>query len=104
LDVAGALHFYEALLATLAIVVWHFYSVIFDPEVYPLDPAWLTGYSLRKGNRQLHMHDHDAHGHHAGAHPAAQPARHAEPPKAVSSPSSAPRAEKETREAGDNDA
>jgi hypothetical protein len=24
-------------LATLAIVVWHFYFVIFDPEVYPMD-------------------------------------------------------------------
>jgi hypothetical protein len=30
-------------LATLAIVVWHFYSVIFDPDVYPLNPAFLTG-------------------------------------------------------------
>jgi cytochrome b subunit of formate dehydrogenase len=47
LDVAGSIHFYEAVLATLAIVVWHFYSVIFDPEVYPMDPAWLTGRSVR---------------------------------------------------------
>lgn len=47
LDVATSLHFYEALLATLAIVVWHLYSVIFDPEVYPMDPAWLTGKSVR---------------------------------------------------------
>jgi len=36
-------HFYEAVLATLAIVVWHFYSVIFDPDVYPLNTAFLTG-------------------------------------------------------------
>jgi cytochrome b subunit of formate dehydrogenase len=43
LDVATSIHFYEALLATLAIVVWHFYSVIFDPEVYPLNTAFLTG-------------------------------------------------------------
>lgn len=48
LDIATAIHFYEAVLATLSIVVWHFYSVIFDPEVYPLDTAWLTGYSPRK--------------------------------------------------------
>jgi len=47
LDVANAIHFYEAVLATLAIVVWHFYSVIFDPEVYPLDTAFLTGRSPR---------------------------------------------------------
>lgn len=47
LDVATTIHFYEAVLATLAIVVWHFYMVILDPEVYPMDPAWLTGYSVR---------------------------------------------------------
>jgi hypothetical protein len=47
LDVATTVHFYEAVLATLAIVVWHFYSVIFDPEVYPLDTAFLTGTSVR---------------------------------------------------------
>ena len=45
LDVATSVHFYEALLATLAIVVWHFYSVIFDPDVYPLNTAFLTGVS-----------------------------------------------------------
>ena len=48
LDIFNSIHFYEALLATLAIVVWHFYFVIFDPEVYPMDTAWLTGKSIRK--------------------------------------------------------
>ncbi len=48
LDVATAVHFYEAVLATLAIVVWHFYSVIFDPDVYPVDTAWLNGYGVKK--------------------------------------------------------
>ena len=48
LDVATAIHFYEAVLATLSILVWHFYFVIFDPEVYPMDTAWLTGFSPRK--------------------------------------------------------
>jgi len=33
IDVALAIHFYEAILATLAIVVWHLYKVIFDPDV-----------------------------------------------------------------------
>ena len=47
LDVATAIHFYEAVLATLSIAVWHFYFVIFDPEVYPMDTAWLTGKSVR---------------------------------------------------------
>lgn len=48
LDVATSIHFYEAVLATLAIVVWHFYSAIFDPDVYPMDTAWFSGYSVRK--------------------------------------------------------
>ena len=48
LQLAGTVHFYEAVLASLAILVWHFYSVIFDPEVYPMDPAWLTGHSVRR--------------------------------------------------------
>ncbi len=43
IDAATAVHWYEAILATLAIVVWHFYMVIFDPDVYPMDRAWLTG-------------------------------------------------------------
>ena len=42
-DVAQVIHFYEAVLATLAIVVWHFYWVIFDPKEYPMNPAWLIG-------------------------------------------------------------
>ena len=48
LDVATSIHFYEAVLATLAIVVWHFYSIIFDPDVYPLNTAFLTGVSVKK--------------------------------------------------------
>lgn len=43
LDISTVVHFYEAVLATLAILVWHFYFVIFDPLVYPMDTAWLTG-------------------------------------------------------------
>ena len=48
LDVATSVHFYEALLATFSIAVWHLYSVILDPDVYPLDTAWLTGRSVRR--------------------------------------------------------
>jgi hypothetical protein len=49
--VATSVHFYEAVLATLAIVVWHFYPVIFDPDVYPLNTAFLTGITVRKQER-----------------------------------------------------
>src|SRR5690242_4251876 len=43
LDVATAIHFYEAILASLAIVVWHFYQVFFDPDAYPMNWAWWDG-------------------------------------------------------------
>ena len=42
-DVARSIHFYEAILAALAILVWHLYFVVFNPDVYPMNPAWLTG-------------------------------------------------------------
>jgi cytochrome b subunit of formate dehydrogenase len=42
-DAATAAHYYEAILATGAILVWHFYLVIFDPDVYPMERAWWTG-------------------------------------------------------------
>jgi len=42
-DVARTIHYYEAWLAALAIVVWHFYWVIFNPDVYPINTAFWTG-------------------------------------------------------------
>jgi formate dehydrogenase gamma subunit len=40
---AQTIHLYEAWLATLAIIVWHFFFVIFHPEEYPMSWTWLTG-------------------------------------------------------------
>ena len=42
-DVAQAVHYYEAWLATLAIIVWHFYFVIFNPDIYPINLAFWKG-------------------------------------------------------------
>jgi len=42
-DVARTVHYYEAWLATLAIVVWHFYFVIFNPDSYPINLAFWKG-------------------------------------------------------------
>ena len=53
-DVALAVHFYEAVLATLAIVVWHFYQVMFDPDVYPLNWAFWDG----KMSEELYHEEH----------------------------------------------
>ncbi len=54
-DVATAIHFYEAILATLAILVWHFYQVLFDPDVYPMNSAWWDG----KMPANLYRHEHE---------------------------------------------
>lgn len=43
IDIATTIHFYEAVLATLAIIVWHLYNVIFDPDSYPINWAWFDG-------------------------------------------------------------
>jgi cytochrome b subunit of formate dehydrogenase len=54
LDVAAAVHFYEAVLATLAIVVWHFYQVFFDPDTYPMNWAWYDGKMSLEHYREEH--------------------------------------------------
>jgi cytochrome b subunit of formate dehydrogenase len=54
LDVATAVHFYEAILATLAILVWHLYQVIFDPDIYPMNWAWWDG----KMSIETYAHEH----------------------------------------------
>jgi formate dehydrogenase gamma subunit len=54
IEVATTIHYYEAVLACLAIVVWHFYYVIFDPDVYPLNPACWDG----RITEELQAHEH----------------------------------------------
>jgi cytochrome b subunit of formate dehydrogenase len=43
LDVAHEMHSDEALLATLAIVIWHFYNVHFNPDRFPGTLLWWHG-------------------------------------------------------------
>ncbi|HUB29316.1 MAG TPA: cytochrome b/b6 domain-containing protein [Terracidiphilus sp.] len=59
-DVATAIHYYEAILATLAIVVWHFYQVFFDPDVYPMNWAWWDGKMPVEQYRHEHPLDTDS--------------------------------------------
>jgi len=56
-DVATSIHFYEAILATLAIVVWHLYQVFFDPDSYPMNWAWWNGKMPLKHYREEHALD-----------------------------------------------
>jgi formate dehydrogenase gamma subunit len=43
INVATLIHYYEAILATLAIIVWHFYAVFFNPDIAPMSMTWLSG-------------------------------------------------------------
>jgi cytochrome b subunit of formate dehydrogenase len=43
IEVARVVHYLEAVLACLAILIWHGYWVMLDPDVYPMNWAWLTG-------------------------------------------------------------
>jgi cytochrome b subunit of formate dehydrogenase len=42
-DIARTVHYYEAWLATLSILIWHFYFVLFNPEIYPINLAFWKG-------------------------------------------------------------
>lgn len=57
LDVARVMHYYEAILAVSAILIWHLYFVIFDPDQYPLNLSMITGKTSKEereegGNRE----------------------------------------------------
>ncbi len=53
LDVVLVIHYYEAWLAFLAILIWHMYATVFSPEVYPMNPSWITG------KMPLHMYQEE---------------------------------------------
>ena len=57
LDVATAIHFYEAVLATLAILVWHFYHVFFHHEAHNMNWSWWDGKMPLSHYREAHPLD-----------------------------------------------
>ncbi|MGD0200887.1 MAG: cytochrome b/b6 domain-containing protein [Bryobacteraceae bacterium] len=75
LDFATTVHFYEAVLATLSILVWHFYGVIFDPDVYPLETAFLTGISVKEEHTAAEAEPAEPEGAQAPGEPERHPAR-----------------------------
>jgi len=54
LDIAHVIHSDEALLAAMAIAVWHFYNVHFNPDCFPMNWAWLTGRISRQQMKKHH--------------------------------------------------
>jgi len=60
LDVLLVIHYYEAWLATISILVWHMYATILNPSVYPMNPAWITGKMPIEQYRHEHPGDTEA--------------------------------------------
>lgn len=59
LDVFKTIHYYEALLASLAILVWHMFYMIFDPETYPVNFTFLTGTMTEEDYMKRHPLDYE---------------------------------------------
>ncbi|MBU1679213.1 MAG: cytochrome b/b6 domain-containing protein, partial [Bacteroidetes bacterium] len=54
IKVSEIIHFYEAILASLAIVVWHLFFVIFRPGEYPMSLTWIDGKMSLKHYKHHH--------------------------------------------------
>ena len=52
-DIFKIVHGYEAILAFLAIIVWHLYNVHLSPGVFPMSKVWLNG---KISGRELREH------------------------------------------------
>lgn len=57
IKVSEIVHFMEAILATLAILVWHWFFVIFRPSEYPMSFTWADG----KMTLEHYRHHHENH-------------------------------------------
>jgi cytochrome b subunit of formate dehydrogenase len=56
-DVATAIHFYEAILALLGVLVWHFFQVFLGPDVYPMNRVRRNGRMPVEQSRREHELD-----------------------------------------------
>lgn len=52
--ISEIVHYYEAWLATLAILVWHIFYVVFHPDEYPLNLTFLDGRILEEDQAAHH--------------------------------------------------
>ncbi|MEN8222970.1 MAG: cytochrome b/b6 domain-containing protein [Acidobacteriota bacterium] len=58
IPIARVFHYYEAILAALAILVWHGFHVILHPDEYPMNTSWWTGHLTKKESE--HRFEEDA--------------------------------------------
>jgi formate dehydrogenase gamma subunit len=80
-DVATTIHYYEAILACWAIIVWHFYHVLFDPDVYPVNFAFWDGKVSKHWQEEEHPLDKSVLGEQPSAETSGTPPPG--PPKAI---------------------
>ena len=57
IKVSEIVHFMEAILASLAILVWHWFFVMFRPSEYPMSFTWTDG----KMTLEHYRHHHERH-------------------------------------------
>lgn len=58
-DIFKWIHFFEAVLASLAILVWHFFLVFLEPEIYPINFSMLTGRLTKKEFEEKHTLEYE---------------------------------------------
>lgn len=59
IDIAKEAHSDEAMLATLAIVIWHWYNAHFNPEVFPFNPTIFTGKISKERMLREHLLEYE---------------------------------------------
>lgn len=57
--VSEVVHYYEAVLAVAAIVIWHFFYVIFMPSEYPMSTVWINGRMPVDEWKETHRGEYD---------------------------------------------
>lgn len=59
INIALIFHDYEALLAAVAIFIWHFYQVHFNPHVFPMSTVWLDGKISMEDLKREHPQEYE---------------------------------------------
>lgn len=54
LEIMRIVHGDEALLAFLTIAIWHFYNVLYSPDVFPMSKTWITGEISEEEMKRFH--------------------------------------------------
>lgn len=58
-DISTVLHSCEALLAFLAILVWHSYYAHLNPDVFPMSKVWITGKISEEELKHHHLFEYE---------------------------------------------